>query len=40
MNETTGRMGDPIISPLLVVGFTFHRRKLLQEQRFKGPVEN
>ena len=23
MNETTGRMGDPIISPLLVVGLAF-----------------
>jgi hypothetical protein len=28
MNEITSHIGDPIIPPLLVVGFAFHRRKL------------
>jgi hypothetical protein len=35
MHETTGHMGDPVISPLLV-GFAFHRPKLFARATFQG----
>jgi hypothetical protein len=40
MNEILVAWMYLIISPLLVAGFAFHRRRLLEVQRFNGPIEN